>query len=695
MISNYVVSSLPILDSTLLETTENALIDTSFLNDKPTTQYNENIDSSELASTDELISSSTNIISTHIEEVKSTDQKSDTISVSTNIEEQIITTSLVNSTENETTNEDETESIISTHIEEIKPTNKDEEIKPINKDEETITTSLVNTTENETTNEDETESIISTHIEEVKPTDKKTDTISVSNNIEEQIITTSLVNTIENEATNKDETESIISTHIEEVKPTDKKSDNISVYTNKEEQIITTSLVNTTENETSNEDETESIISTHIEEVKPTNKDEEIITTSLVNTTENETTNEDETESIISTHIEEIKPTNKEEQIITTSLVNTTENETTNEDKAESIISTHIEEIKPTNKDEEIITTSLINTTENETTNEDKTESITTTIVSITSSIIIPKPSTQKLILLGFGNFNNETSRFSFNTYFISTTNITYSRNMNVKLTLIQSDITNASIIEKECTSTLQSRETDIKGQYLCEVDGNITDIKQIKVGTDFKFDTENNVTLVGITPLAKMYINNIQDIGNKFDNFFNSDIYILDNCNYLKYGKLLFNISGVMNINQPNITNDNIILMMNSDSDTDTGDKTQIEVNCSIKNNIDNNYTLNCKSIKKIKGDLQAAISFVGHNLLLLKLDDNYNSHFALDENSNSFGRFFFRNNKGGISAGAIVAIIIACAVAIISIMAIWNYRKKANNNNNIITESSITKLN
>ena len=409
---------------------------------------------------------------------------------------------------------------------------------------------------------------------------------------------------------------------------------------------------------------------------------------------------------LISTHIEEEKPidkksdnisvyTNKEEQIITISLVNSTENETTNEDETESIISTHIEEIKPTNKDEEIITTSLVNSTESETTNEDKTESITTTIVSITSSIIIPKPSTQKLILLGFGNFNNETSRFSFNTYFISTTNITYSRNMNVKLTLIQSDITNASIIEKECTSTLQSRETDIKGQYLCEVDGNITDIKQIKVGTDFKFDTENNVTLVGITPLAKMYINNIQDIGNKFDNFFNSDIYILDNCNYLKYGKLLFNISGVMNINQPNITNDNIILMMNSDSDTDTGDKTQIEVNCSIKNNIDNNYTLNCKSIKKIKGDLQAAISFVGHNLLLLKLDDNYNSHFALDENSNSFGRYFFRNNKGGISAGVIIAIIIACAVAIISIMAIWNYRKKINYNNNIITESSITKLN
>jgi len=108
---------------------------------------------------------------------------------------------------------------------------------------------------------------------------------------------------------------------------------------------------------------------------------------------------------LISTHIEEEKPidkksdnisvyTNKEEQIITISLVNSTENETTNEDETESIISTHIEEIKPTNKDEEIITTSLVNSTESETTNEDKTESITTTIVSITSSIIIPKPST-------------------------------------------------------------------------------------------------------------------------------------------------------------------------------------------------------------------------------------------------------------------------------------------------------------
>ena len=137
---------------------------------------------------------------------------------------------------------------------------------------------------------------------------------------------------------------------------------------------------------------------------------------------------------------------------------------------------------------------------------------------------------------MGFTNFQNETSRFSFKTYFISTTNSTYSSNMNAKLTLINKDSTNASSIEKECI--LQGSETEIKGIYLCEVDGNMTDIKQIELGTDFKFDSDNKVTLVGITPLAKRYINNIQDIGNKFDNLTNSDIYILDNSVYSQYRK-------------------------------------------------------------------------------------------------------------------------------------------------------------
>ena len=74
----------------------------------------------------------------------------------------------------------------------------------------------------------------------------------------------------------------------------------------------------------------------------------------------------------------------------------------------------------------------------------------------------------------------------------------------------------------------------------------------------------------------------------------------VLDHSQYKKYGNLLFNITGTVNDPQPNITDYNLVLIMNSASN----DKTQIEVNCNIADIIGNNYTLNCKSNENIEGD-------------------------------------------------------------------------------------------
>ena len=65
----------------------------------------------------------------------------------------------------------------------------------------------------------------------------------------------------------------------------------------------------------------------------------------------------------------------------------------------------------------------------------------------------------------------------------------------------------------------LQGSDTEVKGQYLCEVEADTNNINQIKIGNDFRFDSEDNVTVSGITPKANMYMDNIQDIRNKFGN--------------------------------------------------------------------------------------------------------------------------------------------------------------------------------
>ena len=54
------------------------------------------------------------------------------------------------------------------------------------------------------------------------------------------------------------------------------------------------------------------------------------------------------------------------------------------------------------------------------------------------------------------------------------------------------------------------------------------------------------------------------------------------------------------MNDPQPNITDDNLVLIMNIVSN----DKTQVEANCNIVDIIRNNYVLNLKSNENIEGD-------------------------------------------------------------------------------------------
>ena len=54
------------------------------------------------------------------------------------------------------------------------------------------------------------------------------------------------------------------------------------------------------------------------------------------------------------------------------------------------------------------------------------------------------------------------------------------------------------------------------------------------------------------------------------------------------------------MNDPQPNITDDNLVLIMNIVSN----DKTQVEANCNIVDIIGNNYVLNLKSNENIEVD-------------------------------------------------------------------------------------------
>ena len=320
---------------------------------------------------------------------------------------------------------------------------------------------------------------------------------------------------------------------------------------------------------------------------------------------------------------------------------------------------------------------------------------IPTTILKMNPTIPITSTKESNLILVGFDKFIKNPSWFSFFIYFISLINSVFPKNLNIQLTIINNPILKLlSDVEGNCT--LQGNDADAKGQYLCQVETDTSNIKQIKLKNDFKFESKDNITVSSMTPLAKIYMDNIQNIGDKYDNLTNSTIYILDHSVYSKYGNLLFNITGIINGTQPNITSNNLVLMVNSASDSD--DNTQIEVNCNIVDIIGNNYTLNCKSNEEIEGDLQSAISFIDNDILLVNFDENTNSEINLKTNitSNTRMGYYSRKNKNtGLNAGAIVGIILACAVPLISVITVMICCKKTNHDIPEMNESTIVTIN
>ena len=330
-----------------------------------------------------------------------------------------------------------------------------------------------------------------------------------------------------------------------------------------------------------------------------------------------------------------------------------------------------------------------------------KTTIIATTIpnINIPTSITettTPKNSTEptELVLLAFSDFIDKATSFSFIMYFVAMEDSTYPETLFIQITIAYyTTIRRLSNIEGKCT--LQGIKRGIKGQYLCEAEADTINIKQIKVEQDYKFVTEDNITVTGITPIANMYMDNIQNIKNEFGNLTNANIYILDHSIYSKYENHLINITGIIDGPQPNITNDNLILLINGDSDSDS--KTQIELNCNIIDIIENNYTLNCKLTNGIKGDLQSAISFIDNNdILLVNFDKIEDSKFQPETDSNSYSHsgHFSRKNKSGLNAGAIVGIILACAIAVIGTIATMIYMKKSNPSEQKIGESTIEKI-
>jgi predicted RNA-binding protein with RPS1 domain len=204
-------------------------------------------------------------------------------------------------------------------------------------------------------------------------------------------------------------------------------------------------------------------------------------------------------------------------------------------------------------------------------------------------------------ILLGFSKFNMLVSSFTFWIHFINIRDFIYSSKL-----IFSVEVINKSLLrmldtkEANCTKDDSIKDT---ASYLCEVSAETANIGQIKANTDFNFSSQN-VSVIGISPVANAYINNIQNVGNED---LNLTVYILDHSTINKSEiDLTYNISGIIEGNKtPGFKE--VILQVNSEDDDNTFKDVE-NVNCNLVNKENNSYILNCKGKKNVNYNLKSA---------------------------------------------------------------------------------------
>ena len=320
-------------------------------------------------------------------------------------------------------------------------------------------------------------------------------------------------------------------------------------------------------------------------------------------------------------------------------------------------------------------------------------ENIETTNIQIKSTLIketySPINEFTTISLLGFSDFNQTPSSFSFYIYFVTIINNIFSK--IVTFSVIISYNRNIRVLKQvEANCTLDSIISSKNYKFFCEVHEETKYNNSISISPDFKFLSQDNIHLIGISPIAYMFMNNLKSIDEKYNALLNKPIYILDNSTFYNNDPLEFNISGIINGVQPKLENKNITVISNLKEN-----KSDREIDCIINNINFNGYLLNCKTNESFHLDLQSAISFIDDDEILLF--NFYNtSDFIIKNKDNKkiYSKRFFKNQTGGLSPGIIVALVIISIVAILSTIFVAYYFRRKNEKIENVENSTIKQL-
>ena len=270
-------------------------------------------------------------------------------------------------------------------------------------------------------------------------------------------------------------------------------------------------------------------------------------------------------------------------------------------------------------------------------------------------------------ILVGFSRFLNYNTYFTFYIHFVSIRGFIFSNSVTIIVRFVYNRLLR---ILQEQEAFCEKVGDDLENvAYRCNATGNVSTVNSIQIEPVFNFSSQD-VKIVGISPIAHTFMDNIQNATGDNDDLLNSNYYILDHANISENKRYnIFNISGIISDQKPNFTTNDLLLKVNAEKDT-----IEADVNCTIVEINGSNYTLNCTGEKNILYDLQSAISIIDNDVLIVNFDENATSEIKFGSNWNRFRR----EGSSGMSGGIIALIVIVLLVALVAIITLVLLRKK-----------------
>ena len=283
---------------------------------------------------------------------------------------------------------------------------------------------------------------------------------------------------------------------------------------------------------------------------------------------------------------------------------------------------------------------------------------IPTAVIESNIKTTITEYGSAKAILLGLSHFLKFASYFIFYVHFKSTKGFIFSHALTMSVQLINNRF--LRILQNHKANCEKINDDLENSVYSCTVEADVSNVNSIKLETDFNFESQD-INIIGISPVARSLMENVQNATGEYDTLLESNIYTLDHSN-ITANKIsrLFNITGIIDDPKFNISNIDLILKINAEKEEEA---IEVDINCTIFNINSSNYTLNCLGKNNILYNLQSAVSFFNNDTLLINFDENITSEIIFDTSSSYI---FRKKDTSGLAAGAIIAIILVLLIVV-----------------------------